>query len=86
MTQSASVPTPGPTPSSGPNNVVVVLLDSLNRHMLGAYGGTEFETPNLDRFATGAMRFTRHHTGSLPCMPARHACRPAESRPTGMPV
>jgi arylsulfatase A-like enzyme len=55
-----------------PRNVVVVLLDSLNRHMLGAYGGTEFETPSLDRFADGAVRFTRHYTGSLPCMPARH--------------
>ena len=57
---------------SHPRNVVVVLLDSLNRHMLGAYGGTEFETPNLDRFAAGAVRFSRHYTGSLPCMPARH--------------
>ena len=33
----------------GPTNVCVVLLDSLNRHHLGAYGGTEFATPNLDR-------------------------------------
>ncbi len=56
-----------------PSNLIVVLLDSLNRHMLGCYGGTEFETPNLDRFAaTRATRFTRHVTGSLPCMPARH--------------
>ncbi len=56
-----------------PDNVVVVLLDSLNRHLLGAYGGDEFETPNLDRFAARhATRFTRHVTGSLPCMPARH--------------
>jgi arylsulfatase A-like enzyme len=60
------------TPSPLPRNVVVVLLDSLNRHMLGSYGGTEFATPNLDRFATRATRFTRHVTGSLPCMPARH--------------
>ncbi len=58
--------------SAAPRNVIVVLLDSLNRHMLGAYGGTEFETPNLDRFAGDAVRFTRHYTGSLPCMPARH--------------
>ena len=55
-----------------PRNVVVVLLDSLNRHLVGAYGGREFETPNLDRFAARAVRFTRHYTGSLPCMPARH--------------
>lgn len=57
---------------SGPKNAVVILLDSLNRHMLGAYGGEEFATPNLDRFAARATRFTKHHTGSLPCMPARH--------------
>ena len=53
-------------------NVVVVLLDSLNRHHLGSYGGTEFDTPNLDRFARRSVRFTRHYSGALPCMPARH--------------
>ena len=50
---------PGTCSSQGPRsiagvqarNAVVVLLDSLNRHMLGSYGGTEFDTPNLDRFA-----------------------------------
>jgi arylsulfatase A-like enzyme len=55
-----------------PRNVVVVLLDSLNRHMLGAYGGTEFDTPNLDAFAQRAVRFDRHYVGGIPCMPARH--------------
>jgi arylsulfatase A-like enzyme len=55
-----------------PRNAIVVLLDSLNRHMLGCYGGREFDTPNLDRFAARAVRFTRHYAGSLPCMPARH--------------
>ena len=63
----------GEPPAGGPRNVVVLLLDSLNRHMLGSYGGTEFDTPNLDRFARErAVRFTSHVTGSLPCMPARH--------------
>ncbi|MGV8995443.1 MAG: sulfatase-like hydrolase/transferase [Parvibaculaceae bacterium] len=61
-----------PAPTTGPKNAVVILLDSLNRHMLGAYGGEEFQTPHLDRFAKRATRFTKHHTGSLPCMPARH--------------
>jgi arylsulfatase A-like enzyme len=55
-----------------PANVVVVLLDSLNRHLIGPYGASEFATPNLDRFAARATRFTNHHAGSLPCMPARH--------------
>ena len=57
---------------SRPKNAIVVLLDSLNRHMLGAYGGQEFDTPNLDRFAERSLRFDRHFVGSLPCMPARH--------------
>lgn len=55
-----------------PRNMIVILLDSLNRRMLGAYGGTEFETPNLDRLARRSLRFDRHYAGSLPCMPARH--------------
>ncbi|MBG7605718.1 MAG: sulfatase [Actinobacteria bacterium] len=59
-------------PDGRPQNLIVVLLDSLNRHMLGSYGSTEFSTPNLDRFAAGSTRFTSHVTGSLPCMPARH--------------
>ena len=55
-----------------PKNAIVVLLDSLNRHMLGSYGGTEFDTPSLDAFAKRAVRFERNYAGSLPCMPARH--------------
>ena len=56
----------------GPQRAVVILLDSLCRHLLGAYGSREFATPHLDRFAAGALRFERHYAGSLPCMPARH--------------
>ena len=65
--------TAGVEPSAPtPKNAIVILLDSLNRHMLGAYGGREFDTPNLDAFARRAVRFQRHFSGSLPCMPARH--------------
>ena len=58
--------------SSAPRNCIVVLLDSLNRHLVGAYGGREFSTPNLDRFAARAVRFDNHYVGGIPCMPARH--------------
>lgn len=50
---------------------VFVLFDSLNRHMLGAYGGTRVPTPNFDRLARRTTVFDRHYVGSLPCMPAR---------------
>ena len=29
-------------------------------------------TPNIDRLAARSLRFDRHWSGSLPCMPARH--------------
>jgi len=61
-----------PAANSRPRNVVFILLDSLNRHLIGPYGSTEFDTPNLDRLAKRATRFTNHFAGSLPCMPARH--------------
>ncbi|HEX7083753.1 MAG TPA: sulfatase [Gaiellaceae bacterium] len=52
-------------------NVVLILIDSLNRADLPAYGGTTVPTPNLDRLAARAWRFDNHFVGSLPCMPAR---------------
>src|SRR4029453_5952638 len=55
-----------------PTNAILILLDSLNRHMLGSYGGREFRTPNLDSFVSRSLRFEKHYAGSLPCIPARH--------------
>lgn len=55
-------------------NVIMITIDSLNKHFLKAYGqpiDLEVLTPNLDRFAAKAAVFDRHYSGSLPCMPAR---------------
>ena len=52
-------------------NVVCVLMDSLNRHFLPAYGCSAVQTPNLDRVARKSCVFTNNYVGSLPCMPAR---------------
>ena len=51
-----------------PKNAIVVLLDSLNRHMLGSYGGREFDTPNLDAFAARAVRFERNYAAATPAV------------------
>jgi arylsulfatase A-like enzyme len=67
-----ATPETAPFDGAGPRNAIVVVLDSLNRHMLGCYGGTEFDTSNLDRLAARSIRFDQHHSASLPCMPARH--------------
>lgn len=50
---------------------VFVLFDSLNRHLLGPYGGKRIPTPNFDRLARRSATFEKHYAGSLPCMPAR---------------
>ncbi len=50
---------------------VFLLFNSLNRHMIGPYGGTRIPTPNFDRLARHSAAFDRHYVGSLPCMPAR---------------
>jgi arylsulfatase A-like enzyme len=54
-----------------PLNVILIQLDSLNRHFLPAYGNDWVQTPNLSAFARRAAIFDNHYVGSLPCMPAR---------------
>lgn len=50
---------------------VMVMYDSLNRHMLEPYGCTETVTPNFSRLAERSVQFETCYAGSLPCMPAR---------------
>ena len=50
-------------------DVVVILLDDLGFSDLGCYGG-EIRTPNIDRLATGGLRFTRFYNASR-CCPTR---------------
>ncbi|MBM3497420.1 MAG: sulfatase [Armatimonadetes bacterium] len=52
-------------------NVICILLDSLNRHFLPAYGNEWVQTPNLDRLAERSVTFTNNYIGSMPCMPTR---------------
>ncbi len=50
---------------------VMVMFDSLNRHMLSAYGCDELITPNFKRLAQKSVTFDNFYIGSMPCMPAR---------------
>lgn len=53
-------------------NVILVLVDSLNKDALKAYTpNTICRSPNLDSFAAKSLVFDNHFIGSLPCMPAR---------------
>ena len=54
-------------------NVILVILDSLRKDHVGAYGNDEIQTPNLDALAKESFRFTRAYPESLPTLCARRA-------------
>jgi arylsulfatase A-like enzyme len=54
-------------------NVILVILDSLRKDHVGAYGNDQIKTPNLDALAKESVRFTRAYPESLPTLPARRA-------------
>jgi hypothetical protein len=61
-------------PEGGPRmNVVVVILDSLRKDHVGAYGNTWIQTPNIDRLAKESLRFTQAYPESIPTINARRA-------------
>ncbi len=50
---------------------IMVMYDSLNRHMLETYGCDWTITPNFRRLAERCVQFENCYVGSMPCMPAR---------------
>ena len=50
---------------------IMVMFDSLNRHMLQSYGCDWTHTPNFLRLAERTVQFNNSYVGSMPCMPAR---------------
>ncbi|HET7271087.1 MAG TPA: sulfatase [Rubrobacter sp.] len=54
-------------------NVILVILDSLRKDHVGAYGADRIHTPNLDTIAGEGLRFTRAHPDAMPTIPARRA-------------
>ncbi|MEU7747553.1 sulfatase [Nonomuraea sp. NPDC049158] len=50
---------------------IIVMFDSLNRHMLSPYADTFVDAPNFARLAAKAVTFDNFYAGSMPCMPAR---------------
>ena len=51
--------------------IVFVLVDDLGWADLGVYGSDLHETPRIDTFAAGAMRFTDAYAASPVCSPTR---------------
>ena len=57
------------TPAECPN-ILWIVAEDINPH-LGCYGDTNAVTPNLDRFATTALRYTKCWSTAPVCAPAR---------------
>ncbi|MEX0774665.1 MAG: sulfatase [Phycisphaeraceae bacterium] len=61
--------------------VIMMMFDSVNRHMLGPYSSDPLvKAPNFVRLAQRTATFERSYVCSMPCMPARrdlHTGRPS---------
>ena len=54
-------------------NVILVILDSLRKDHVGAYGNSWIKTPNMDALSRESLRFGRAYPESLPTICARRA-------------
>jgi len=54
-------------------NFLFLLADDHAGYVLGADGNRVARTPNLDRFASEAVRFSRHYCNSPVCTPSRQS-------------
>ena len=50
---------------------IMVMFDSLNRHMLPNYGCDWIKAPNFKRLGEKTVTFDNCYVGSMPCIPAR---------------
>ncbi|MHC4623043.1 MAG: sulfatase-like hydrolase/transferase [Planctomycetota bacterium] len=51
-------------------NIVFIMADDIGQPVLGCYGGTSYQTPNLDKLAATGIRFN-HCYSSPVCAPSR---------------
>jgi arylsulfatase A len=66
-----------PTPLSVVNtkaprpNIIIINCDDLGYRDLGCFGSKSIRTPNIDRLATGGVRFTNFYASNSVCTPSR---------------
>ncbi|MCB2222275.1 MAG: sulfatase [Bacteroidetes bacterium] len=56
-----------------PPNIILIVVDDLGAHDVGYMGSTYYETPGVDRLASGGMVFTRAYAAAAVCSPTRAA-------------
>jgi arylsulfatase A len=57
-------------PSVENPNIVLIMADDVGVEVLGCYGGTSYQTPNIDRLAETGVRFTNCYSAPK-CSPSR---------------
>ena len=55
---------------TGKPNVILIMADDVGHECFGAYGSTQYQTPNLDRLASAGLRFNHCYSQPL-CTPSR---------------
>ena len=58
-------------PQNGKPNIIFILCDDMGWKDLGTYGSTFYETPNIDKLASGGMKFMDAYASSPVCSPSR---------------
>ena len=58
--------------SSASPNIIFILADDMGQTQLGCYGGP-YTTPNIDKFRSESMQFTRAYSSAAVCSPTRAA-------------
>jgi arylsulfatase A-like enzyme len=61
-----------PDGGTGPN-VILVIIDTLRKDHVGAYGNDWIQTPTLDAFAEESLLFTQAYPEAMPTIPVRRA-------------
>src|SRR5262245_61584138 len=70
-----------------PPNIVFIMADDLGYADLSCYGRRDYSTPNIDRIASGGMKFTQAYANSAVCSATRTAlitCRYQYRLPVGL--
>lgn len=62
-----------PAAADPPPNILFIMADDLGYADLSCYGRRDFKTPNIDRVATGGMKFLQAYANSSVCSPTRVA-------------
>ncbi len=55
-------------------NIIVIISDDHEKNTLGAYGGKQVHTPNIDRLANEGVVHSRAYTTASLCVPTRFSC------------